>query len=223
MGYKSKLEEVRVRTQTELDLAEIKLDEQLMAFRKSASEYEAFDIINRMPGTIHDLERCMFRVAALKEQLRMIEELEKTPWQFNLREYHPLSEMERIPAEGIEGIIDELFERMDKENVGFVITQEGKDSCVLCPYRWFEPVYETITIEVDAILLEQVKELIRPMGITVEQLIVRFLEWLVDPDTQEEAIAWLLKAKEEYEHDLERNLCEGHPNDEGAGGNQPPV
>ena len=28
-------------------------------------------------------------------------------------------------------------------------------------------------------------------------MIVRFLEWLVDPETQEEAIAWLMKAKEE--------------------------
>lgn len=32
---------------------------------------------------------------------------------------------------------------------------------------------------------------------TLERLIVRFLEWLVDPETQEEAIAWLMKAKEE--------------------------
>ena len=35
------------------------------------------------------------------------------------------------------------------------------------------------------------------LGWTVERLIVRFLEWLVDPETQEEAIAWLMKAKEE--------------------------
>lgn len=223
MGYKDKLEEVRIRTQTELDSAEIKCAELLAAFRKSASEQEAFDIINRVPGAIKELERCMFRIAALKEQLRMIKELESSSPKFKLNEYHPLSEMERVPAEGIEAKIDELFDRMDKENVGFVITEEGKDSCVLCPYRWFEPVYETITIEVDAILLAQVEELIKPRGITVEQLIVRFLEWLVDPETQEEAIAWLLKAKEEYEHDLERNICESHPNDTGAGRNQPSV
>ena len=35
--------------------------------------------------------------------------------------------------------------------------------------------------------------LIHILGWTVERLIVRFLEWLVDPETQEEAIAWLMK------------------------------
>ena len=45
-----------------------------------------------------------------------------------LREYHPLSEMERVPAEELPKRLDELFDRMDKENVGFVVTEEGKDS-----------------------------------------------------------------------------------------------
>ena len=55
----------------------------------------------------------------------------------------------------------------------------------------------TMEVEVDAELLRQVKELIEPMGITVEQLFQRFLEWLVHPDTTEEAVALLLKWKEE--------------------------
>ena len=32
-----------------------------------------------------------------------------------LREYHPLSEMERVPAEELPKRLDELFDRMDKE------------------------------------------------------------------------------------------------------------
>lgn len=110
---------------------------------------------------------------------------------------HPLSEMERVPAEELPKRLDELFDRMDKENVGFVVTEEGKDSCVFCPYKWFELEYETIEVAVDEVLLAQIKEIITPLGWTVERLIVRFLEWLVDPETQEEAIAWLMKAKEE--------------------------
>ena len=54
-----------------------------------------------------------------------------------------------------------------------------------------------LTVTVDEVLLAQIKEIITPLGWTVERLIVRFLEWLVDPETQEEAIAWLMKAKEE--------------------------
>lgn len=100
-----------------------------------------------------------------------------------LREYHPLSEMERVPAEELPKRLDELFDRMDKENVGFVVTEEGKDSCVFCPYKWFELEYETIEVAVDEVLLAQIKEIITPLGWTVERLIVRFLEWLVDPET----------------------------------------
>lgn len=113
-----------------------------------------------------------------------------------LREYHPLSKMERIPVEEIQERLDDLFERMDEENVGFVITEEGKDVCVLCPYKWFEPEYETVEVEIDELLMAQVENIIKPLDWTVEQLLVRFLEWLVHPDTQEEAIAWLMKAKE---------------------------
>ena len=75
-----------------------------------------------------------------------------------LREYHPLSEMERVPAEELPKRLDELFDRMDKENVGFVVTEEGKDSCVFCPYKWFELEYETIEVAVDEVLLAQIKE-----------------------------------------------------------------
>ena len=76
-----------------------------------------------------------------------------------LREYHPLSEMERVPAEELPKRLDELFDRMDKENVGFVVTEEGKDSCVFCPYKWFELEYETIEVAVDEVLLAQIKEI----------------------------------------------------------------
>ena len=141
-----------------------------------------------------------------------------------LREYHPLSEMERVPAEELPKRLDELFDRMDKENVGFVVTEEGKDSCVFCPYKWFELEYETIEVAVDEVLLAQIKEIITPLGWTVERLIVRFLEWLVDPETQEEAIAWLMKARRNLErNDNERNLREGAPTHPGTAGNQSSV
>lgn len=51
---------------------------------------------------------------------------------------------------------------------------------------------EIIEIEVDAALLEQVNRIIEPMGFTPEQLIQLFFEWLVNPDTQADASAWLL-------------------------------
>lgn len=59
--------------------------------------------------------------------------------------------------------------------------------------------WETIEIQIDEELKQQVEKLIAPMGLTMERLIQMFFEWLVNPDTTEEAIAWLLKAKEENE------------------------
>ena len=56
---------------------------------------------------------------------------------------------------------------------------------------------ETIEVEVGAELLRQVEELIQPMGINMEQLILMFFAWVVNPDTQEEAITQLLKWKEQ--------------------------
>ena len=52
----------------------------------------------------------------------------------DLKQYHPLAEMERIPAEEMTGKFEEICDRIDKEDIGFVITKDGKDSYVLCPY-----------------------------------------------------------------------------------------
>lgn len=57
--------------------------------------------------------------------------------------------------------------------------------------------WELVEVEIDSDLLRQVEEIITPMGITVEQLLQRFLEWLVHPDTTEEAVACLKKWKAE--------------------------
>ena len=55
---------------------------------------------------------------------------------------------------------------------------------------------DVVEIQIDAQLLEQLKEIITPMGFTPELLIQMFFSWCVNPDTREEAIAWLRLAKE---------------------------
>ena len=56
-----------------------------------------------------------------------------------------------------------------------------------------EAKYETVEIMVDAELLEQLKPIIEPMGLTPESLAVQFIEWCVAPETQNEAISLLIK------------------------------
>ena len=67
-----------------------------------------------------------------------------------------------------------------------------------------EAKYETVEIMVDAELLEQLKPIIEPMGLTPESLAVQFIEWCVAPETQNEAISLLIKWKEEWSCHLVR-------------------
>lgn len=57
---------------------------------------------------------------------------------------------------------------------------------------------ETIEIQFDSDLLDQLLAVITPIGLTPEQLIHSFFAWCVDPATKDEAMAWLLKCKEEF-------------------------
>lgn len=56
---------------------------------------------------------------------------------------------------------------------------------------------EVIEIEVDSELLEQLKEVLTPMGLTPEDLVQMFFEWCVDLETKDEAMAWLLAHEDE--------------------------
>ena len=62
----------------------------------------------------------------------------------------------------------------------------------------------TITIEVDAELLAQVTEVLRPYDLTPKEAAVQFFESCADPKTQDHAIK-LLKMWKEEQKGQERN------------------
>lgn len=49
-----------------------------------------------------------------------------------------LEGMERIPHTDLPDKLDEMFERIEKEDIAFVITEGGEDKYILCPYAWFD-------------------------------------------------------------------------------------
>lgn len=49
---------------------------------------------------------------------------------------HPIDEMERVSADELGEKFDEILDKVEKENVGYVITREGKGDLVLCPISW---------------------------------------------------------------------------------------
>ncbi len=53
----------------------------------------------------------------------------------------PLENMERISRQALADDLDTVLERISREDIGLVITEEGKDDLVLCPASWFNLDY----------------------------------------------------------------------------------
>ena len=49
---------------------------------------------------------------------------------------HPTETMQRIACKELGDRLDEILEIVSRDNVGFVITDAGKDDLVLCPASW---------------------------------------------------------------------------------------
>lgn len=63
----------------------------------------------------------------------------KEPTMKQYKPLQPVSEMERISREELAARLDEILARVEQENIGFVITEDGKPDLVLCPCAWFDP------------------------------------------------------------------------------------
>ena len=49
--------------------------------------------------------------------------------------------MERISRQELADNLDAVLDRVLRENIGLVITNEGKDDLVLCPSSWLDPFH----------------------------------------------------------------------------------
>lgn len=102
-----------------------------------------------------------------------------------------IDNMERITPSELASNFDTYYERMTRDDVGFILTEDGIDKYVIFPYHWCLSEGEMIQIEVEKELYDKVSELIAPMRISHEELISAFFEWCVNPATQNEAMMWL--------------------------------
>ena len=60
----------------------------------------------------------------------------------DIRNLPALDQMARVSREELGNRLDEILEIIDKDNVGYVITDAGKDDLVICPIQWFEGIYD---------------------------------------------------------------------------------
>lgn len=54
--------------------------------------------------------------------------------------FHTTENMERISRQHLCDNLDSILETVSRENIGFVITDAGKDDLVLCPASWLSPL-----------------------------------------------------------------------------------
>lgn len=54
--------------------------------------------------------------------------------------FHTTENMERISRQHLCDNLDSNLETVSRENIGFVITDAGKDDLVLCPASWLSPL-----------------------------------------------------------------------------------
>lgn len=54
--------------------------------------------------------------------------------------FHTMENMERISRQHLCDNLDSILETVSRENIGFVITDAGKDDLVLCPASWLSPL-----------------------------------------------------------------------------------
>ena len=61
------------------------------------------------------------------------------------RRIQPLEAMERITQQQLQEHFDEILDRIDRENIGFVILgEDGRGDCVLCPAAWFPETFGNV-------------------------------------------------------------------------------
>lgn len=56
------------------------------------------------------------------------------------KSFHTTENMERISRQHLCDNLDSILETVSLENIGFVITDPGKDDLVLCPASWLSPL-----------------------------------------------------------------------------------
>lgn len=97
-----------------------------------------------------------------------------------LKYLQPLEQMTRVSRTELGNQLDEILEIVDKNNVGYVITDDGKDDLVLCPASWFSCIYDNdlgcIEFQIDADLNNEVGVIFKQYGLTHEEAILLFIK-----------------------------------------------
>lgn len=92
----------------------------------------------------------------------------------------PLEQMTRVSRVELGNQLDEILEIVDKNNLGYIITDDGKDDLVLCPARWFSCMYDndfgSIKFQIDTALYNEAGIIFKQYGLTHGEAILLFIK-----------------------------------------------
>jgi len=96
--------------------------------------------------------------------------------------YHDPNDMEKISRQKLFDDFDNILERVEKENKGFIITDEGKTDLVLCPANWFCMESDTDFSTIVGCALRYALGRYTYMPSTVKGFIERHIEAITEKD-----------------------------------------
>ena len=96
--------------------------------------------------------------------------------------YHDPNDMEKISRQKLFDDFDNILERVEKENKGFIITDEGKADLVLCPVNWFSIEADTDFSTIVGCALRYALGRYTYMPSTVKGFIGRHIEAITEND-----------------------------------------
>ncbi len=96
--------------------------------------------------------------------------------------YHDPNDMEKISRQKLFDDFDNILERVEKENKGFIITDEGKADLVLCPVNWFSIEADTDFSTIVGCALRYALGRYTYMPSTVKGFIERHIEAITEKD-----------------------------------------
>lgn len=96
--------------------------------------------------------------------------------------YHDPNDMEKISRQKLFDDFDNILERVEKENKGFIIIDEGKADLVLCPANWFSIEADTDFSTIVGCALRYALGRYTYMPSTVKGFIERHIEAITEKD-----------------------------------------
>ena len=96
--------------------------------------------------------------------------------------YHDPNDMEKINRQKLFDDFDNILERVEKENKGFIITDEGKADLVLCPANWISIEADTDFSTIVGCALRYALGRYTYMPSTVKGFIERHIEAITEND-----------------------------------------